>query len=243
MSRSRSRRSVPLPATCQSATRPLRRQFCQPPLEILEDRTLLDAGGNLTALLNAAGTVNGFASSLSSGPLSQELPILSDGTAALGKILGVSSTFGTLSNALKGINVSQVLAASNRAAELQAELGSGFSGSQVDDTQVLVTYTLDVSGANPSVSAATTLTDFFGNNQASYYLSKIVSLSGSASGQFAAGSKFTLTIGADSNGFFVNPGTIFSSDDFSATLNLSGKVDVGQLGFDAAMTGTGKIDL
>lgn len=243
MSRSRSRRSVPLPATCQSATRPLRRQFCQPRLEILEDRTLLDAGGNLTALLNAAGTVNGFASSLSSGPLSQDLPILSDGTAALGKILGVSSTFGTLSNALKGINVSQVLAASNRAAELQAELGSGFSVSQVDDTQVLVTYTLDVSGANPSVSAATTLTDFFGNNQASYYLSKIVSLSGSASGQFAAGSKFTLTIGADSNGFFVNPGTIFSSDDFSATLNLSGKVDVGQLGFDAAMTGTGKIDL
>ena len=45
--------------------------------------------------------------------------------------------------------------------------------------------------ASPSVSAATSLSDFFCSNAATNYLSKITSLSGSAASQFASGPQFT----------------------------------------------------
>src|SRR5262249_40134534 len=145
--------------------------------------------------------------------------------------------------ALKKIDVASVQAAPDKVAELQAELGSDFfKVMQVDDTQVLVRYTNDISGSAPAVTAATGVADFFGNNAATNYLSKITSLSGSASAHFAAGSQFTVTFGADSGGFFVNSGTVFSGD-LSASLNLSGHVNVGQIAFDVSVTGTGTIDL
>lgn len=220
-------------------------KFHRPSLEHLEDRIVLDAASNLAALHNASGTVANFASSLASGPLNQDLPIISGSAGTLGQILGVSSTFDTIKNALNNIDPTKVNNAANKVAELQKELNSGgsnFSVLQLDDNQVVVKYTQSITAA-PVLSAATDVTDFFGNNQAANYFSKIASLSGSANGQFAAGTAFTITFGADSNGFFVNPGAIFTSPDFKATLNLNGTVNVGQSVFSAAMNGTGTIDL
>jgi len=217
--------------------------FHRPCLEDLEDRIAPTIGSDLTALQNAAGTVGNFASSLAAGPLNQSLPIVSGGTSTLSQILGVGPTLNTISSALNSINTDPNT--TNSAQALQNELGAGFTVTDFNnnnDGQIVVTYSQNVT-ATPSLSAATNPTDFFGSSQASNYFSKIVSLSGSANGQFAAGSTFTLTFGANDNGFFVNPGAVFSSNDFSANLNLSGTVNVGQSVFNVSVNGTGKIDL
>jgi Ca2+-binding RTX toxin-like protein len=203
---------------------------------------MLDASSNLNALKGAAATLGNFAASLAAGPLNQDLPILSGGASALSQILNLSSSFGTLGTNLGQINTSNVSGASDPKAALQSELGSAFTVSEVSDTQVLVTFTQNISGG-PTLSAASNVSDFFGNSGVSDYLSKITSLSGSASVQFAPGTKLTITIGANSSGLFVNPGPLFTTPDLSANLNLTGHVGVGKLAFDVTLTGTGAIDL
>jgi hypothetical protein len=166
-----SRRPAPRRSASRTSERKPDLKFGRPVLERLEDRTLFDANSNLNALLGAAGTVNGFAARLASGPLSLDLPILSGGTAALGQILGLSPVFGGVSTALGQISVSKVLGATDRAAELQAELQAVLGGSVTVsggdlNTQILVTYTDNISGGAPGVTAATSVADFFGNNAA-----------------------------------------------------------------------------
>ena len=203
---------------------------------------MLDASSNLSALQGAAGTLSSFAASLAAGPLNEDLPILSGGASALGQILGLNSSFGALGTSLGQINAPNVAAAADPKAALQAELGPAFTVLDVSDNQVLVSYTQNITGG-PTVSAATNLADFFGTNQATDYLSKISSLSGSASVQFAPGTSFTVTIGANASGLFVNPGTLFTTPDLSANLNLNGQVGVGQIGFNVNLNGTGTVDL
>jgi hypothetical protein len=203
---------------------------------------MLDASSNLNALKGAAATLGSFAASLAAGPLNEDLPILSGGASELAQILGLSNDFSVLGNALNQINTANVTGAGDPKATLQSELGSGFTVSEVSDNQVLVSYSQSIN-ASPSVSAATSLSDFFGNNAATNYLSKITSLSGSAAAQFASGTKFTVTFGANSSGLFVNPGPLFSSPDLSATMNLNGQVGVGQIGFEVDLNGSGTIDL
>jgi hypothetical protein len=222
---------------------PPRLTFYRPYLEHLEDRTLLDAGPALTALHNASGTVSNFASSLQSGPLNEPLPIVSGGTSTLSQILGLSTPFQTISSALNTINTDA--STTNSASALQNELGPGFTVTHFDDNsdgRIAVTYSQSVT-ATPSLSVATNPTDFFGGSSSNNYFSKILSLNGNANGQFSPDSNFTFTFGADSNGFFVSPGTIFSSNEFKAVLQLTGNVDIGQSVFSVGVNGKGTIDL
>ncbi len=163
-----------------------RRLWHRPGLEQLEARIALDASSNLTALKGAASALGSFAASLAAGPLNEDLPILSGGASALSQILGLNSSFGSLGTDLGQIDTTSVATAADPKAALQSELGSAFTVLEVSDTQVLVSYTQNITGG-PTVSAATNLADFFGSNQAGDYLSKIASLSGSASVQFAPG--------------------------------------------------------
>lgn len=209
------------------------RWFPRLQLEQLEDRTLLDAASNLTALQAASGTVGNFGPSLISGPLNVDLPIV--GSALGHQILGVDSIFSSIDTALAGFNVNTVKAAMDPKAELQKELGSGFTVAEVSDTQVLVTYTQ--SAGTPSLSIDKNLTDFFANSGTNY-LSDISNLSGTGTGTFAGSNQFSMTFGANSSGFFVNKGAVplFSSSDFSASLALSGTVKVGAMIFTVGLS-------
>ncbi|MDR3638691.1 MAG: calcium-binding protein [Isosphaeraceae bacterium] len=218
------------------------RRWHRPRFEPLEDRIVLDSSSNLNALKGAASTLSSFAASLAAGPLNEDLPILSGGASTLGQILNLNSSLSALETSLGQINTASVAGAGDPKAELQSELGSAFTVSEVSDSQVLVTYTQNIT-ASPSVSAATDVADFFGSNQVTDYLSKIASMSGSASVQFAPGTKVTITLGANASGLFVNPGPLFTSPDLSANLNVTGQVGVGQLTFDVNLNGTGSIDL
>ncbi len=52
-----------------------------------------------------------------------------------------------------------------------------------------------------------------------------------------------MTLGANASGLFVNPGSLFTTPDLSANLNVNGQVGVGQIGFNVNLKGTGSVDL
>src|SRR5262249_38741458 len=138
----------------------------RPRLEMLEERTLMDAAGMLTALQSAKTTIQTVGSNLASGPLGVDLPLLSGGANALDSILGVTQKFNQIGTQIGNITPSTITAASNPQSELQSELGSGFTVTEYDANGIRVAFSQAVSGSVPNLGLTSSIADFFGGSSA-----------------------------------------------------------------------------